>query len=199
MAMQRTSLSALLLSASLVAAPAFAQITVIPMPPAPQPFAAGPPLATGIPQTPLTAVDAAFLQAQLDGGMAEISLAQLALQKSQDQNVRNFAQKMITDHMAANAMMMQIADAYNVHASAALAPQAQALYDNLSTLNGVAFDTIYIDGMIRAHDAVIKELDTQQTKGQNPQINVWVQNTRPVVVQHEGIAQQIKANLPRSG
>ena len=197
--MQRMSFAALLMSASMLAAPAFAQITVIPMPPAPAPFASGPPLATGIPQTPLTAVDSAFVQAQLDDGMAEIKLAQLALQKSQDQNVRNFAQKMITDHTAAGATLMQIANAYNIHASGALGPEAQALYDKLLTLNGNAFDTIYIAGMIHAHDAVIQELDAQQTKGQSPQINVWVQNTRPVVVQHDEIAQQIKANLPRTG
>ena len=62
-----------------------------------------------------------------------------------------------------------------------------------------AFDTVYIDDVIRAHDSDIKALDARQSLGQNQQINVWVQNTKPVVVQHDEIAQQIKANLPRTG
>jgi putative membrane protein len=197
--MNRTSFAAVLLSASVLAAPAFAQITRVPVPAAPQPIASGPPLATGIPQTPLTANDSAFVQSQLNDNMAEIKIAQLALQKSQDQNVRNYAQKLITDHTAANETLMPIASSHNIQPSPTLSPAAQAIYDKLSTLNGVAFDTIYIDAMIREHDMDIKALDAQQTAGQNQQLNVWVQNTRPVVVQHDQIAQQIRANLPRTG
>ena len=104
--MKRTSFAALLLSASVLAAPAFAQVTVIPMPAAPQPTASGPPLATGIPQTPLTTVDSTFVQTQLDDNAAEVRLAQLALQKSKDQNVRNFAQKLIVDHTQATQLLM---------------------------------------------------------------------------------------------
>lgn len=197
--MNKSSFAAVLLSASVLAAPAFAQITRIPMPAAPQPIASGPPLATGIPQTPLTANDTAFVQSQLDDNVAEIKLAQLALQKSQDQNVRNYAQKLITDHAAANQTLMPIAASHGIQPSPTLSPAAQTMYDKLSTLDGIAFDTIYIDAMIREHDVAIKALDTQQTAGQNQQLNVWVQNARPVMLQHDEIAQHIRANLPRTG
>jgi putative membrane protein len=155
--------------------------------------------ASGLPQTPLTSSDAQFVREQLENGMAEIKLAQLALQKSQDQNVRNYAQKMITDHTAADAQLMRIADAHNIKPSSRMGPMARAMERKLSTLDGVAFDTVYIDGMIHAHDADLKQLDAHQLTGRNPQINVWVQNTRPVVLQHDQIAQEIKANLPRTG
>jgi putative membrane protein len=193
------SFAAGLLAATLLAAPAFAQTTVIPMPAAPQPMAKGPPLATGIPATPLTSDDTAFVSKQLQTNMAEIKLAQLALQKSQDQNVRNYAQKLITDHTAADETLLPIANAQKIAQPGALDPEQQAMYDRLSRLNGVAFDTAYINGMISDHERDIKEMNAQLTHGQSQALNVWVQNTRPVVMQHEQIAQEIKDNLPRTG
>jgi putative membrane protein len=195
----RTPFAAALLAATLLAGPAFAQTTIIPMPPAPLPTASGPPMATGIPASPLTEKDTRFVRMQLQGNYAEIQLAQLALQKSQDQNIRNFAQKMITDHTAANGTLMPMAERQNIPAPTALNTRHQAMYDRLSKLNGVAFDTAYINDMIRMHDETIKELDAQSGNGQSQWINVWVQNTRPTVLQHDMIAQQIKAELPRTG
>jgi len=196
----KTSFAAVLLTASMLAAPAFAQITIVPMPPAPPPTASGPPMAApGAPVAPMTAADAQFVQAQLEGNMAEIQAGQLALQRSQDQNVRNFAQKMITDHGAANATLMVIAQRQGIPVPATLDSRHQQMLDMLSTLNGIAFDTRYIDGMILMHDATIQELDNQLVTGQSQILNVWVQNTRPVVLQHEALAHQIRVELPRTG
>ncbi len=44
-------------------------------------------------------------------GKAEIELGQLAAQKSQDQDVRDYAQRMVKDHQAADAKLQKIADA----------------------------------------------------------------------------------------
>jgi putative membrane protein len=195
----RTSFAAALLTASILAAPAFAQTTIIPMPPAPVTNASGPPMATGIPASPLTSDDTQFVRAQLEGNMADIQIAQLALQRSQDQNVRNYAQKMITDHSFANATLKVIADRHDIAMPATLSPEHQAMLDRLSTLSGVAFDNAYINAMISTHDATINAFNDQLTHGESQVINVWVQNTRPVVLQHDVLAQQIKAELPRAG
>jgi putative membrane protein len=195
----RLTFSAALLTASMLAAPAFAQVTIIPMPPAPAPTATGPAMPTAIPATPLTASDTRFVEAQLEGNLAEIDMAKLAIQRSQDQNIRNFAQKMITDHTAANGTLMPIAQGQEIAMPTALSPAHQAMLEQLSNLNGVAFDTTYINMMIQAHGETLAAMNNQLTKGQSQVINVWVQNTRPVVQQHLQIAEQIKANLPRTG
>jgi putative membrane protein len=131
--------------------------------------------------------------------MAEIQMAQLALQKSQDQNIRNFAQKMITDHTASQQMLMPIAQSQEIGVPTTLTPEHQAMLDHLSTLSGLAFDTAYINGMIQAHGEDLAQLNNQLVNGHSQVINVWVANTRPVVMQHEQIAEQIKAELPRAG
>ncbi len=195
----KTTFAAALLSASMLAAPAFAQLTVIPMPPAPQPNVSGPPMATGIPDTPFTASDTKFVADQLEGNLAEVKFAQLALQNSQDQNIRNYAQKMINDHNAAYQSLAPIAQRHNIDATAGLTTHQQSMYDRLSKLTGLAFDVTYTNDMLSMHEMTLKELNDQLIHGQSQIINVWVQNTRPTVQQHLVIAQQIKAELPRTG
>jgi putative membrane protein len=195
----KTTFAAALLSASMLAAPAFAQITTVPMPAAPAPSATGPALATGIPATPLTSGDTKFVSRQLEGNMAEIKLAQLALKQSQDQNVRNFAQKMITDHTQAYQTLLPMAQRQNIPEPTALTPRQQGMYDRLSKMDGVRFDVTYINDMIRMHEMTVTALNDELTHGQSQWINVWVQNTRPVVQQHLALAQQLKTELPRTG
>lgn len=195
----RLSFGAALLAATVLAAPAFAQSTIIPMPAAPQPTASGPPLATGVPDSPLTASDTRFVRRQLEGNLAEIQMAQLALQQSQDQNIRAFAQKMITDHTASQQTLMPIAQGHNIAVPTELNREHMHMLDRLKTMTGPAFDTAYINGMIRAHAEDLKALNDESTNGQSQWLKVWVTNTRPVVMQHYQIAEQIKAELPRTG
>ncbi len=195
----KTTFAAALLSASMLAAPAFAQITTVPMPAAPAPGATGPALATGIPATPLTSGDTKFVSRQLEGNMAEIKLAQLALKQSQDKNVRNFAQKLITDHTQAYQTLLPMAQRQNIAEPTTLTTRQQEMFERLSKLDGVAFDVTYTNDMIRMHEMTIKALNDELTHGQSQWLNTWVQNTRPVVQQHLALAQQLKAELPRTG
>jgi putative membrane protein len=195
----RTTFAAALLAASVLAAPAFAQSTIVPMPPAPPPTASGPPMATGIPAAPLTATDTRFVNKFLEDNMAVVEASQLALQRSQDQNIRNYAQKMINDHTAAGQTLMPIASRHDITGPTALSQGHQRMLARLNELNGAAFDRAYIDGMIRTQDETIKDLDNETVHGQSQVINVWVMNTRPVLLQHNEIALQIKNELPRTG
>src|ERR1700675_2397646 len=53
--------------------------------------------------------DKAFVRNALEGGMAEVQLGQLALQKSSNDDVKQFAQKMIDDHTKLGDEMKQVA------------------------------------------------------------------------------------------
>jgi putative membrane protein len=190
----KTPFGAALLAASVLAAPAFAQT----MPPAPPPTATAPAVIPGAPVPPLTSRDTRFVQTALEGNMAEIQAAQLALQHSQDQAVRDFAQKMITDHTAAQQTLMPIAQRHGIPAPAAPTPRDQAMMARLSRLNGLAFDRAYVNAMVREHGMMVKDMNDQLSNGQDQQINAWVQNTRPTVLQHYQIAEQLQAELPRT-
>ena len=194
----KTSFLTALLAASILAEPALAQSppTTVPAPP---PTVAAPAVPPGAPVAPLTSRDAQFVQSQIEGNMAEYQAGQLALQQSRNQDVRNFAEKMITDHTYAQDTLAPIAQSHHMPSTATLSEQHRAMLGQLAKLSGPAFDRAYVDDMVRAHAVMVDELNAQLIHGEDQHINAWVQNTRPIVLQHSEIAQQLLASLPRTG
>jgi putative membrane protein len=95
----------------------------------------------------------------------DIDTAKLALAKTHNPQVRDFAQQMVTDH---SALQKSVADLgaklhvtpANSDTSASLKKQAADTSAHLKTLNGAAFDKAYIDREVDYHKAVINEVST---------------------------------------
>jgi len=196
----RSSFPIALSVASILVAPAFAQSPPAVTAPAPAPSVTAPSVVPGAPVAPLTDTDARFVQTQTENNMAEFQAAQLALQRSQNQNVRNFAQKMITDHTYVQDTLNQIAQMHpHLPLPQTLTEQNREVLDQLARLNGPAFDRAYMNTMVQANSVMIGELNSQLTHGWDQHISAWVQNTRPILLQHSDVAQQVLASLPPMG
>ena len=108
--------------------------------PAPAPTVTTPAVVPGAPVAPLTTGDEHFVVAQLEGNMAEIQAGQLALKNSQNQEVRQFAEKMITDHSYALKTLDEIAAIHHIQLPTTLTDQDRQMLDPLAKLDGPAFD-----------------------------------------------------------
>ncbi len=194
----KSAIHTALLAASILAEPAFAQAPPTTAP-APPPTATAPAMVPGAPVAPLTTGDDQFVVAQLDGNTAEIQAGQLALKNSHNQDVRQFAEKMITDHSYAQSTLEQIAGVHHIQIPTMLTEQDRNMLDRLAKLEGSAFDRAYVGDMVRAHAMMVEQLNAQLVHGEDQHINAWVQNTRPIALQHSEIAQQLQASLRRTG
>jgi putative membrane protein len=106
---------------------------------------------------------------------------------------------MITDHSYALKTLDQIAGVHHMQLPTMLTQQDRDMLERLSKFAGPAFDRAYADSMVRAHAMMVEQLNAQLVHGHDQHINAWVQNTRPIVLQHSEIAQQLQASLPRTG
>ncbi|HEY6457409.1 MAG TPA: DUF4142 domain-containing protein, partial [Steroidobacteraceae bacterium] len=97
--------------------------------PAPPPTVTAPAVVPGAPVAPLTTGDEQFVMVQLEGNMAEVQAGQLALKNSHNQNVRQFAEKMITDHSYALKTLDQIAGAHHMQLPTMLTEQDRAMLE----------------------------------------------------------------------
>jgi putative membrane protein len=149
--------------------------------------------------TALTDRDRRFVVTQLEDNMAELQAAQLAMQHSQNPNVRGFAQKMITDHTYTQDTLTRIASMHDIQSPTMLTEQHRDMLGRLTTLNGPTFDRNYVESTLRAHATMISELNSEISNVIDTHINAWVQNTRPTILQHSEIAQQLLASLPSRG
>ena len=53
--------------------------------------------------------DATFMKEAAEGGMAEVALGQLAVEKASSSDVKTFGQRMVDDHSKANDELKQLA------------------------------------------------------------------------------------------
>jgi putative membrane protein len=144
--------------------------------------------------------DKVFLQKASEGGMAEVQLGQLAAQKGNSAEVKQFGQKMVEDHTRLNEQMKPIADTLGVNAPKHLSKADQAEYDKLSGLSGDAFDQEYITDMVKDHRKDLHEFRREETATSNPDLKQAVSQAEQVISQHlsmiQGIAQQKGIQVP---
>jgi putative membrane protein len=195
----RPSFWVVLLTASISPGLALAQSPPAVTAPAPSPGVSAPAVLPGAPIAPLTDADTQFVLVQTENNMAESQAAQLALQHSRNQTVRDFAGKIITDHTYAQDTLASIAQMHHLQNAAVLTEQHRQMLAQLAQLNGPAFDRAYVDSLVRGHTLMIEELNFQLVHGTDQHISAWVQNTRPILLQHSEIAQQLLASLPHQG
>ena len=79
--------------------------------------------------TAMTDADKEFVSKAGMGGLAEVQMGNLALQKAASADVKAFGQRMVTDHSAANAELAQLATAKGVSLPAELSGEHKEAYD----------------------------------------------------------------------
>ncbi len=141
-----------------------------------------------------TPKDKMFIADAAEGGMKEIQFSKLALDKSSNDQVKTYAQQMITDHTQLNNDMMPFAQQAGVTPPTQLNAKDQAEYDQLSKLSGTRFDQMYIRAMQKDHHKDLREFKAEAASATDPSFKTTVQNGEKVIQQHtdtiDGIAKK---------
>jgi putative membrane protein len=127
-------------------------------------------------------------------GQAEIELGQLALQQTQDQRVRDYAQRMVKDHQAAAAKLRKIAGEESLELPPSLDAEHAALKEKLSSLKGAAFDREYAKAMAKGHDKAVALFESaSQASQMTPALKEFATATLPTLKQHMEMAHELHA------
>jgi putative membrane protein len=126
--------------------------------------------ARGASDAKLAHADRKFIENAAKGGMAEVQLGQLAAQKAQSAEVKQFGQKMVDDHTKANDQLKQIASSKNVELPTALDGSAKREYDRLSKMSGADFDREYMKHMVSDHKKDVKEFSDEAKSGKDSDV-----------------------------
>ena len=139
----------------------------------------------------LAASDEEFAQKAAGGGKAEVELGNLALEKASSAKVKEFAQRMVTDHGQANQQLQQIAGNKSLDLPQMLPTEAQEEHDKLSKLSGAQFDKEYMRFMVQDHQKDIAEFQKAMNNVQDNDLKQFIQQTVPTMQEHLQMAQQI--------
>jgi putative membrane protein len=136
--------------------------------------------------------DKKFALTAASGGMAEVEMARLALTKASSDAVKQYAQKMIDDHTAANTELMGIASSKGITLPTAPDAKHRALMAKLERLSGEAFDREYV--MMaghKDHSKMEKLFRDESTRGRDADLKAFAAKTLPVVQQHLQMAREL--------
>ncbi len=131
--------------------------------------------------------DKGFVDKAAAGGMAEVKLSQLALDKGQSPEVKQFARKMVEDHSKANMELKQIAAKKDLTVPTTMDDKHQKIYDRLAKMQGSDFDKEYMKTMATDHDDTVKLFKDQSQNGQDPELKSFAMKTLPVLEKHDSM------------
>lgn len=112
-------------------------------------------------------------------GMAEIALANMALSKSQNEDVRQFAQRMIAEHSHYNDELKALAAAKTYEFPADVNETQKTIAENLSRLPSAAFDKEYVKAAVADHSAAEGLFTAEAKSGADPEVKAWAAGALP--------------------
>ena len=139
--------------------------------------------------------DTTFVNKAAQGGMAEVSLGQLASSKGTNSDVKAFGDRMVTDHSRLNDELKQFAQSKGVTLPADVDQESKDTADKLSKASGKEFDKAYIDDMAKDHEKDVKEFEKQSKDTKDPDLKAWVTKSLPTLQDHLKMAKETKAKL----
>jgi putative membrane protein len=147
------------------------------------------PTTAGSPQQSMQ--DTAFVHKALEGGVAEVQLGQLAQEKSQSEDVKQFAQRMVQDHTQLGTQMQPVAKQLGVSQPKGPSKKDKQLMAKLQGLSGQQFDEEYIKVMVKAHREDLKDFKTEAEMTQDPNVKQAAQQGVTVISDHLKMIEQI--------
>ena len=151
--------------------------------------------ASGSGATSLNTADRRLVLNMAQANMAEIEAGRLAQSKSQNEQVKNFAQQMIDDHTKALEDVRQLAQAKGVTLPTELDRIHKAKANRMQALSGDAFDRAYLaQAGVADHKKSHDMLQKAQSRARDPDVKALAARTLPVVDQHLSTVQQLHKN-----
>jgi putative membrane protein len=135
--------------------------------------------------------DKRFLKNAAEGNQAEVELGKLAQEKSQDSKVKEFGQRMVTDHSKANEKLQTLASNKGVDLPKEPGLMAKAEKKRLDRLSGEKFDKAYMDYMVKEHTNDVKEFQKESQSAKDPDVKSFASDTLPTLQSHLKEAQSI--------
>ncbi|MEW9854403.1 DUF4142 domain-containing protein [Novosphingobium sp. M1R2S20] len=128
--------------------------------------------------------------------MYEVQSSQLALEKAQSAEVKQFAQKMINDHTATTDQLKSTVASANLNITppTSLDSRRQGMLDNLKGLSGAEFDKAYLEQQTAAHEEALNLHRGFAEDGDNEALKKLAAEIAPKIENHLEMVRGMKTS-----
>jgi predicted outer membrane protein len=139
-----------------------------------------------------------FLIEAMQDTMAEIQICELALEKSQNHDVKVFSQKMIDEHGQMGRDMEQLATQKKLDVPREIRPEQEMTVDELSSLDGHNFEQRWIQYNIDVHERDIKVFSHYAGEEPDPDIRKMAETGVKMLRHHLKMAHDVGKKLAKA-
>jgi putative membrane protein len=127
----------------------------------------------------------------------EIESSEVAVEKAQSDEVKAFAQQMITDHTNNTKKLMRAVEATagDMDAPETLDAQHEAMLDRVEDASGENFDAVYMETQVMSHQQSVALFSSYAENGDNEQLREFAQEQLPVIQMHYEMVQKMEQSM----
>ncbi len=140
---------------------------------------------------PQTYVDRNFLHKTFENSLAQVKMGQLAAQKSQSDDVKQFGQKMVQIHTQLDHQLEPVARRLGVDQPKSPSKKDKQEIAKLEALSGPQFDAAFIQAMTKDQQSNLKDFSTEEKDGRDPTAQKAAQLDEPVLQQHLQVLEKL--------
>jgi putative membrane protein len=126
---------------------------------------------------------------------AELSLGRLAQQKAKDSQVKQFAQRMVSDHQAMQNEWRAVASQGGVTISGTVNPTFQQQVARLNQLSGAEFDRAFMSTMVQNHETAVNAFKSRGMRSNSTEVRTLVTKGLPTIQEHLRMARQLSEQV----
>jgi putative membrane protein len=135
--------------------------------------------------------DQSFIHKTMEDNVAQEQMGQLAAQKSQSDDVKQFGEKMAQIHEQLTNQLMPVAKKLGVDAPKQPSKKDRQEIEKMQSLSGQDFDAAFIRAMLKDQRDDLKEFQDEAQGAQDPNVQQLAKMDEPVLNQHLEILEKI--------
>lgn len=128
--------------------------------------------------------DALFAATAADGGMAEVTIAEMGVKKATNPELKKFSEHMIAEHTKVNGQLKEMAAKKGITLPKMPSAGHQFCAESLAGLSGEEFDHAYSHAQWLGHMETIAAFEAEAERGQDSDVKAWAAKTLPHLKEH---------------
>ncbi len=143
----------------------------------------------------ISKLDHDFVTKATESGLAEVELAKVAKQKASSAEVREYADKLQSDHKKATDKLLNLVKGSGIDVPKRLSESHRMLIDRMSKIGDDRFEREFMTTQIKEHESDIKLYRSEAEHGGNDELKKLAAETADLLQKHVEMARTIHNRL----